>query len=78
MMKRNFIWYFMLTVGATLIVSQSGSFAYDINDKFSIGGTMAGAYQHQWLDDDASGEADDDIGRGAEWRSAILMLQRWA
>jgi porin len=38
---------------------------YDINDKFSIGGIIAGAYQHQWLDDDASGQADDNIGRGA-------------
>jgi hypothetical protein len=65
MMRRNSIWYFLLTAVATLIVSQSDSFAYDIKDKFSIGGIIAGAYQNQWLDDDAGGEADDNIGRGA-------------
>jgi len=32
---------------------------YDINDKFSIGGVLAGAYQYQWVD------GDDDKGRGA-------------
>ena len=32
---------------------------YDINDKFSIGGVMAGAYQYQ------TGEDVDDKGRGA-------------
>jgi hypothetical protein len=47
-----------------LIIIVSNSFAYDITDKFSIGGIMAGAYQYQWLGDDANGE-DDDIGRGA-------------
>jgi porin len=55
----------MLTVGITLIVSQTGTFAYDITNKFSVGGILAGAYQNQWLGDDASGEADDGIGRGA-------------
>ncbi len=32
---------------------------YDITDKFSIGGVLAGAYQYQWVD------GDDNKGRGA-------------
>jgi hypothetical protein len=32
---------------------------YDITDKFSIGGVMAGAYQQQWVD------GDENLGRGA-------------
>jgi len=33
--------------------------AYDVTDKFSIGGVIAGAYQQQWVD------GDDNLGRGA-------------
>jgi hypothetical protein len=32
---------------------------YDLTDKFSIGGVIAGAYQQQWVD------GDDNLGRGA-------------
>ena len=32
---------------------------YDLTDKFSIGGVIAGAYQYQWVD------GDDNLGRGA-------------
>lgn len=32
---------------------------YDINEKFSIGGVLAGSYQYQWVD------GDDSKGRGA-------------
>jgi porin len=32
---------------------------YDLTDKFSIGGVLAGGYQYQWVD------SDDDKGRGA-------------
>jgi porin len=49
-----------------LVLSLHASvWGYDLTDKFSIGGIIAGAYQHQWLDDDKDGEADDNIGRGA-------------
>ena len=48
----------------SLLLCRIDAGAYDITDKFSIGGIMAGAYQYQWLGDDASAEADD-IGRGA-------------
>jgi len=48
-----------------VLVLHGSVLGYDINDKFSIGGIMAGVFQQQWLDDDAGGEADDSIGRGA-------------
>ena len=35
------------------------AFGYDITEKFSIGGVLAGAYQYQWVD------GDDNLGRGA-------------
>jgi hypothetical protein len=37
----------------------SSSYAYDITDKFSIGGVLSGTYQFQWVD------GDDNKGRGA-------------
>jgi Carbohydrate-selective porin, OprB family len=42
-----------------LLVFQGKVSGYDINDKFSIGGILAGVYQYQWAD------GDDDQGRGA-------------
>ena len=41
------------------IVVISNSYAYDLTDKFSIGGIMAGVYQGQWVD------GDDNRDRGA-------------
>ena len=54
----------MLSVAAGLLLGWMDAGAYDITDQFSIDGVMAGAYQYQWLDDDANGTADD-LGRGA-------------
>jgi porin len=48
----GFLWF-------GLIVFISNSYAYDITDKFSIGGVLSGAYQYQWV------EGDDNKGRGA-------------
>jgi len=42
-----------------LIALISNSYAYDLTDKFSIGGVMAGVYQGQWVD------GDDNKDRGA-------------
>jgi hypothetical protein len=42
-----------------LIFLSNSVLGYDINDKFSIGGVLAGAYQYQWAD------GDEDLGRGA-------------
>jgi porin len=41
------------------LVFSTPLFGYDINEKFSIGGVLAGAYQYQWVD------GDENKGRGA-------------
>ena len=41
------------------VIFVSNPDAYDITDKFSIGGVMAGTYQYQWVD------GDENKGRGA-------------
>jgi porin len=60
MTKKRFgeiIFIFMMT---TLILSIGlPAWGYDLTDKFSIGGVMAGAYQQQRVD------GDDNLGRGA-------------
>ena len=52
-------WYFKLTIVISLLLIQTTAVGYDITDKFSIGGILAGAYQYQWVD------GDDNKGRGA-------------
>ncbi len=47
-----------ILVLAILLVSLP-ALGYDITEKFSIGGILAGAYQYQWLD------GDENLGRGA-------------
>ena len=42
-----------------MVIFISNSYAYDITEKFSIGGVLSGAYQYQWVD------GDDNKGRGA-------------
>jgi len=59
MLKRRFIWYFTLSIVVSLHFFQSSALGYDINEKFSIGGVLSGAYQYQ------SGDDIDDKGRGA-------------
>jgi porin len=61
LMKSNFRGLFTTALCLALAVPAWG---YDITEKFSIGGIMAGAYQYQWLDDDRDGTVDND-GRGA-------------
>ena len=51
MLKRNFMWCSTLTIVAPLLFIQSSAFGYEITDKFSIGGVLAGAYQYQSGDD---------------------------
>ncbi len=46
-----------------LILKSAPAAAYEITDKFSISGILAGAYQYQFLGD--SSPAYDDTGRGA-------------
>jgi porin len=42
-----------------IFLSSLPALGYDITDKFSIGGVLAGAYQYQWV------AGDDNLGRGA-------------
>ncbi len=48
----------LLTIALCLGIAVQGQ-AYDLNEQFSVGGIMAGAYQYQWVDD------DDNKGRGS-------------
>ena len=50
---------FISLIWSVLVVVISNSYAYDLTDKFSIGGIMAGVYQGQWVD------GDDNRDRGA-------------
>ena len=56
---KKFILYFKPAIVMSLFFIQTTALGYDITDTFSIGGTLAGAYQYQWVD------GDDDKGRGA-------------
>ena len=56
MLNKKFIWYLKLIIVMSLFFIQTSAFGYDITDKFSIGGILAGAYQYQWVD------GDDDKG----------------
>jgi len=59
MLKREFLWNFILSAIFIHLFIQTSAIGYDITDKFSIGGILAGAYQYQ------SGDDIDDKGRGA-------------
>lgn len=48
----------LLTIALCLALAVPGQ-AYDLTDKFSFGGIMAGVYQYQWVD------GDENKGRGA-------------
>ena len=52
MLKTQFIGYFALTTVMSLLFIKSNTLGYDINDKFSVGGVLAGAYQYQEVDGD--------------------------
>ena len=59
MLNRKRFWYFHLLLIVISFFFQTSALAYDITEKFSIGGVLAGAYQHQ------TGDDIDDKGRGA-------------
>jgi hypothetical protein len=63
MLKRRSICYFTLIFVVSLLFIQSNAIGYDITDRFSIGGVLVGAYQHQELSDVAA--PDESLGRGA-------------
>jgi porin len=53
----------LLIITLCLALAAPGQ-SFDVTEEFSVGGIIAGAYQYQWLDDDANNE-DKDRGRGA-------------
>ena len=59
--KKRHLGLLFAILGIVLCFASQG-FAYDINDKFSIGGIIAGVYQYQSLSD---AEDFDSEGRGA-------------
>jgi porin len=59
MLKRKSLWYFHLPIICVLFFVPKSLLGYDINDKFSIGGLLSGAYQYQ------TGNNLNDKGRGA-------------
>jgi len=59
MLNRKRFWYFHLLLIVISFFFQTSALAYDITEKFSIAGALAGAYQHQ------TGDDIDDKGRGA-------------
>lgn len=66
MMKRKFpgiaLAFIFLLIG---FFNHPSAFGYDITDKFSIGGVLAGAYQYQSVDADVGEVENDNAGRGA-------------
>ena len=60
MLKNKFNFYFQLAGLVTVLLYQTTAFGYDITDKFSVGGVLAGAYQYLQADEDATGEDVDD------------------
>ncbi|MGD2186540.1 MAG: porin, partial [Desulfobacterales bacterium] len=44
-MKNKFKFYFCLTVALEALIPQTNAFGYDLADKFSVGGIMAGIWQ---------------------------------
>ena len=58
-LKRTTLWDFVLPALLLLLFIRTSAVGYDITDKFSISGVLAGAYQYQLGDD------IEDKGRGA-------------
>ncbi|MBW2408532.1 MAG: porin [Deltaproteobacteria bacterium] len=50
----------MLMTAVSLFIMQGSVLAYDITDKFSVGGVLAGNYQYLQGDEDSAGEDVDD------------------
>ena len=52
--------YLCLTVLSALLVFQPNAFGYDVTDKLSVGGVLAGAWQYLQADEDSTGADVDD------------------
>ncbi len=60
MLNRKILLFITVTIVVGLFLMQGSALAYDITDKFSIGGVAAGNYQYLQGDEDATGEDVDD------------------
>lgn len=60
MQTRKMSSYLSLSIVMALLLFQANAFGYDINDKFSIGGVMAGNWQYLSADEDAEDANVDD------------------
>ncbi len=63
MLNRKFLLVITLMTAVSLFIMQANTLAYDITDKFSIGGVAAGNYQYLQGDEDSAGEDVDDGGK---------------
>ncbi len=59
MSNRKFIMAITMSAVMSLIFMPSGALTYDITEKFSVGGVLAGNYQYLQGDEDAAGEDVD-------------------
>ncbi len=60
MLNRKILQFIMVTIVVGLFLIQGSALAYDITDKFSVGGVAPGNYQHLQGDEDSAGEDVDD------------------
>ena len=63
MSNKKFILAITMSAVMSLFFIPSSALAYDITDKFSVGGVMAGNYQYLEGDEDPFGEDVDDGGK---------------
>ena len=62
MKQRMWVTFGLVMAGLLMASMATPVDAYEITDSFSINGVLSGAYQYQWVEDDADG----DRGRGAQ------------
>ena len=60
MLKNKTGFNFCLTMVLAMLVFQTNAFGYDVTDKFSVGGVLAGAWQYLQADEDSTGADVDD------------------
>ena len=60
MLNAKFKFYSQLFAALTILLLHAGAYGYDVTDRFSVGGVLAGAWQYLQADEDAAGEDVDD------------------
>ena len=54
MLKKKAGFCFCITVVLMVFILQSNASGYDVTDKFSVGGVLAGAWQYLQADEDST------------------------